>query len=56
MASAENLEHLRNRGQGYVVGLQRRRREDIYRYLERATGPWLECPAGITPAGKFGNP
>ena len=31
---------LRNHGQGYLVGLHRRRREDVARYLERATGPW----------------
>lgn len=48
MVSSDNLERLRQSGQGYVVGLQRRRREDIYQYLERASGPWLECPPGIT--------
>jgi transposase len=48
MVSSDNLERLRQSGQGYVVGLNRRRREDIYQYLERATGPWLECPVGIT--------
>src|SRR5271157_4168541 len=47
MVTLGNLELLRARGQGYLVGLKRRRQPEILRYLERATGPWLECPAGI---------
>jgi transposase len=31
-----------------LVGLQRRRREQVFAYIERATGPWIDCPAGIT--------
>lgn len=48
MVTSENLERLRSRGQGYLVGLNRRRRPEVLRYVERATGPWLECPAGIS--------
>ena len=48
MVTSDNLELVRSRGQGYLVGLQRRRREQVYRYIERATGDWIECPAGIT--------
>lgn len=48
MVTAENVERLRAQGQGYLVGLQRRRRPEIVRYLQRATGPWRECRAGIT--------
>lgn len=48
MVTSSNLELVRSRGQGYLVGLQRRRREAVYRYIERATGDWMECPAGIT--------
>jgi transposase len=48
MVTSANLALLRARGQGYVVGLIRRRREAVYRYIERATGPWTECPSGIT--------
>ena len=47
MVTSDNLELLRSKGQGYVVGLNRRRREDVYRYIQRATGPWIECPGGI---------
>ncbi len=48
MVTSDNLALLRARAQGYVVGLQRRRREAVFRYIERATGPWTECPVGIT--------
>jgi transposase len=48
MVTVANLTLLRTRGQGYIVGLTRRRREDVYRYIQRATGPWTDCPVGIT--------
>jgi transposase len=47
MVTSQNLERLRSGGQGYLVGLHRRRRPEVSRYLERATGAWLECRAGI---------
>ncbi|MFQ5899712.1 MAG: IS1634 family transposase, partial [Candidatus Methylomirabilia bacterium] len=46
MVTADNLALLRSREQGYVVGLTRRRRQEIHRSLERAAGPWMECPMG----------
>jgi transposase len=46
--TSENVDLLRAHAQGYLVGLQRRRRPEVRRYVERATGPWLECPAGIS--------
>jgi transposase len=52
MVTAGNLEWLRTQGQGYLVGLKRRRQPEILRYLEGATGPWLECPAGISASEK----
>jgi hypothetical protein len=39
-----------------VVGLNRRRREDVYRYIARATGPWTDCPVGITAREKSTPP
>src|SRR5712691_10458248 len=48
MVTSDNLALVRARQQGYVVGLTRRRREDVYRCIERATGRWTECPVGIT--------
>jgi transposase len=48
MVTSENIQLLRSRGQGYLVGLNRRRRPEVQRYLERATGKWQQCRAGIT--------
>lgn len=57
MVTSDNLKLLRLRqGTGYVVGLNRRRREDVYRYIERATGKWTECPVGITSQEKAEPP
>jgi transposase len=52
MVTSQNIERLRSGGQGYLVGLNRRRRPEVSRYLERATGTWLECPAGIAAGEK----
>lgn len=48
MVTVDNLKKLKAAKQGYVVGLTRRRRKGIYEYIQRATGPWTECPVGIT--------
>lgn len=48
MVTSANLALVRTRGHGYVVGLNRRRRADVFQYIARATGPWLDCPVGIT--------
>ena len=55
MVTSNNLDDLRTRGHGYVVGRNRRRSGEIYDYIQRATGPWIECPVGIT-AGEKNNP
>ena len=52
MVTSDNIDLLRSREQGYVVGLNRRRRPEVLRYVERATGPWLDCPAGIAASEK----
>ena len=52
MVTSHNIDLLRSREQGYIVGLNRRRRPEVFRYLKLATGPWLECPAGITASEK----
>jgi transposase len=56
MVTTSNLEELRRREQGYVVGLNRRRREEVFRYLGRATGKWTEVPVGITAGEKAAPP
>lgn len=55
MVTSDNLALLRSREQGYVVGLNRRRREKVYGYIERASGAWTECPLGIA-AREMTNP
>jgi transposase len=50
MVTLKNIEQLRQGGQGYLVGLQRRNRKDIPHYIEQAMArdDWQECAAGIT--------
>ena len=52
MVTSQNIDLLRSRHQGYVVGLNRRRRPEVMGYLERASGQWQECRAGITASEK----
>jgi len=56
MVTVGNLERLRREGHGYLVGLQRRRRPQIQRLLDRARGPWTDCPVGITASEKTPPP
>ena len=46
MVTSDNLAMLKGRGQGYLVGLKRRRREGIYELIQKATGAWQECDEG----------
>jgi transposase len=48
MVTSQNLEELRRGGHGYIVGRNRRRSEEVFDYIQRATGSWIECPVGIT--------
>jgi transposase len=48
MVTSQNLEDLRRGGHGYIVGRNRRRSEEVFDHIQRATGPWIECPVGIT--------
>jgi transposase len=52
MVTSKNIDLLRSCQQGYVVGLNRRRRPEVLEYLNRATGPWQECPPGIVASEK----
>jgi transposase len=56
MVTHANLERLRTQGQGYLVGRTRRRSEEVYRYIESASGAWIECPPGITAREKATPP
>lgn len=52
MVTSKNIELLRSCQQGYVVGLNRRRRPEVLEYLKRATGAWQECAVGIVASEK----
>ena len=54
MMTVGNVEELRQRNQGYLVGLQRRNRKDTFEYIQRAEGrsDWQECPVGIAASEK----
>jgi transposase len=52
MTTSANLEQLRSGGHGYIVGRNRRRSGEIFDYIQSATGPWIECPVGITASEK----
>jgi transposase len=56
MVTAQNIELLRARDQGYIVGLSRRRRPQVLDYIRRATGPWQACPLGIGAREKAAPP
>jgi transposase len=47
MVTAKNIDLLRSCQQGYVVGLNRRRRPEVLEYVKRASGAWQECAPGI---------
>ncbi len=57
MVNIQNLGRLQKDDWGYVVGLQRRRRQHIYDYIQEADrkGQWQDCPVGIT-AGEKATP
>jgi transposase len=49
MVTTNNVAMLKEREQGYLVGLQRRRRKQIYELVQRVKdSEWIECPVGIT--------
>lgn len=56
MMTSDNIKLIRQQEQGYVVGLNRRRRPDVLRYIQRASGPWLDCRIGITASEKTPAP
>ena len=56
MMTSENLDRIRSRGQGHLLGLKRCRNEQVRRYIEQAQGPWEDCSAGITAREKAAPP
>ncbi len=55
MVTSDNIDLLRSKQQGYLVGLSRRRRPQVIGYIKGATGAWLDCPPGSS-AGEKTNP
>ena len=56
MVTSQNIDDLRASGHGYIVGRNRRRSGEVFEYIKRATGPWIECPVGITAREKSTAP
>ncbi|HMK86226.1 MAG TPA: IS1634 family transposase [Steroidobacteraceae bacterium] len=56
MVTGANVTLLRDRKQGYLVGLQRRQRARVDGFIAKATGPWIECPVGLTAQEKAAPP
>jgi transposase len=56
MVTSQNLTLLNEQGHGYIVGRNRRRSGEVFDYIQSATGPWIECPGGITASEKAGAP
>ena len=53
MVTTDNVNWLREGGHGYLVGLHRRRREEIYRLIEKAEeGSWVECGGEVKEGGR----
>jgi transposase len=56
MATSQNIDQLKSGGHGYIVGRNRRRSGEVFDYIQRATGEWIECPVGITAREKAKPP
>jgi hypothetical protein len=56
MVTGQNLVLLHEQGHGYIVGRNRRRSGEVFDYIQSATGPWIECPTGITAGEKTTAP
>jgi transposase len=57
MVTTDNLEAIKSGHHGYLVGLQRRRREKVFELVQRVQeSEWIECPVGITASEKWQPP
>src|ERR1700737_41448 len=57
MVTIQNLALLRQREHGYLVGLKRRRNEQVNGYIQAAAqGRWQGCPGGMTAREKEKRP
>jgi transposase len=56
MVTSQNLDEVRGSGHGYIVGRNRRRSGEVFDYIQSASGPWIECPVGVTSREKSTGP
>ncbi len=57
MVTEENLQHLIEEGQGYLVGVKRRGNARMPKWLDAVDeAKWIDCPVGITAAEKTDPP
>ena len=57
MVTEENLQQLTEQGQGYLVGVKRRRNAQMPKWLESVDeAKWVDCPVGITAAEQSDPP
>ena len=57
MVTEENLQHLTDDQQGYLVGVKRRRNVHAAKWLDAIDdSKWIDCPVGITAAEKSDSP
>lgn len=57
MVTQENLKHLAEQGQGYLVGVKRRRNANMAKWLGAVEETkWVDCPVGISDSEKSDPP
>jgi transposase len=57
MVSEDNIEAIERDGDGYLVGVKRRRNAELDGWLQKVDeARWLDCPVGITAREKKENP
>jgi transposase len=57
MVTEENLQHLIDQGQGYLVGVRRRRNANMAKWLDAVDeAKWVDCPVGISASEKSDPP
>jgi len=57
MVTEQNLQHLIEQGQGYLVGVKRRRNANMSKWLDAVDeAKWMDCPVGISASEKSDPP
>ena len=57
MVKEQNLQHFTEQGQGYLVGVKRRRNANMAKWLDAVEeAKWIDCPAGLSASEKSDPP